>query len=114
MSNLIERNTQSSMVRSMAAYLPGGELFSAATIPGTNFNGLLLGISGELLRSENFLFLYNSEFIPDETTVFIEEWESALGIPDDCFSGTGTNDERRLDILTKLAALGVQTSFLSA
>ncbi len=112
MSDLIVRHTQSEMVASLAAYLPGGELFQSAFIPGTNFNALLTGLSGELLRAENVLFLYNSQFIPDETTVFIEEWESALGIPDDCFtvSPDDTNEQRRINILVKMASLGVQTA----
>ncbi|MEE9222974.1 MAG: putative phage tail protein [Nitrosomonadaceae bacterium] len=111
MSDLITRHTKTEMISSLAAYLPGGELFEAAFIPGTNFNALLAGLSGELLRAENFMFLYNSQFIPDDTTVFIEEWESALAIPDDCFiiDESDTNEQRRLNILVKLASLGVQT-----
>ncbi len=112
MGDLVVRHTQSEMIISLAAYLPGGELFESAFIPGTNFNALLAGLSGELLRAENFLFLYNSQFIPDQTTVFIEEWENALGIPDDCFtvSSGDTNEQRRINILVKMASLGVQTA----
>lgn len=112
MSDLIVRHTKDEVIDSLAAYLPGGELFASAYIPGTNFNALLAGLSGELLRAENFMFLYNSQFIPDDTTVFIEEWEAAVGIPDDCFTinEDDTNEERRLNILVKLASLGVQTT----
>lgn len=112
MSLTIERSTKSDMIRSFSAFLPGGELFESAQIPGTNLHSLIAGLSGELLRAENFLFLYNSEFLPDNTTVFIEEWESTLGIPDDCFPGPAESDisVRRLHILVKLASLGVQTA----
>jgi len=111
MSGSITRHNLNEIVRSLAAYLPGGELFEAGGIPGTNLNDLLRGLSGELQRSENSLALYNEEFIPDRTDVFIPEWESALGIPDDCFLETDslTNDERRQQILVKLVSLGVQT-----
>ena len=47
--------------------------------------------------------------MPDQTVLFIDEWESALGIPDGCFSGTGTLESRRHGVLAKLASLGVQT-----
>lgn len=112
MSEVIIRHTEEEMIASLAAFLPGGELFESAFIPGTNLHSLLAGLSGELLRAENFLFLYNSQFLPDQTTVFIEEWESALGIPDDCFPGPAeaSTETRRLHILVKLASLGVQTS----
>ena len=39
----------------------------------------------------------------------LPEWERALGIPDGCFDGTGTDDERRRAVITKMASLGVQT-----
>ena len=111
MSNVIVRRTPEEMLLSMTRYLPGGELFEAAYVPGSNFNSLLAGLSGVLLDADNFIYLYNTQFIPDKTTVFIEEWESALGIPDDCFliSPGDTNESRRLNILVKLASLGVQT-----
>lgn len=112
MSLQIERHTLEEMLRSIAMYLPTGDVFTSAFVSGSNLNLLLEGLSKELLRAENFLYLYNSEFIPDQTTVFIEEWESALGIPDDCFTVNpgDTNEERRLNILVKLASLGVQTT----
>jgi len=111
MSQLIESHTIEEMVQSIASYLPGGDLFIAAHTEGTNQNDLLRGIGFTLLDAENFLAVYNSEFIPDTTTVFIEEWESALGIPDGCFPGPDESDLsiRRLHILVKLASLGVQT-----
>ena len=81
-----------------------GELFIAALVSGTNQNDLLRGIGLSLLEAENFLEVYNSEFIPDETNVFIEEWETTLGIPDDCFPGSSEDDTdtRRSHILVKL------------
>ena len=92
---------------SLAAYLPGGELFQSKSVQGSNFRNLLRGIAGEILRSNGMLREY--DILPDTTLKFLSEWESALGIPDDCFSGAGDDDERRRDILVKLASLGVQT-----
>ena len=94
---------------SLADYLPGGLLFASKSVKSSNFRKLLRGMSGELFRSNGLLKTYNDEIIPDLTVKFIEEWESALGIPDDCFKVTGTIDNRRKQVLTKLASLGVQT-----
>ena len=94
---------------SLAAYLPGGELFISKSVKDSNFRKLLRGMSGELFRANGLLIDYTNEIIPDQTNDFLSEWESAVGIPDLCFTGTGTNAERRRDILLKLAALGVQT-----
>lgn len=97
--------------KTLASYLPTGEVFEAALIAGTNANKLMLGLAGELLRLESFLVVYNSQFIPLDTEVFIEEWERVLGIPDGIFPGLSEPDRaiRRQHILVKLASLGVTT-----
>lgn len=106
---LFERRDLEQYTDSLADYLPGGLLFASRSVQDSNFRKLLRGMSGELFRSNGLLKEYCEQIIPDETVKFISEWESALGIPDDCFSGAGTLTERRRDVLTKLAALGVQT-----
>lgn len=108
--NLFERRDLEQYTNSLAAYLPGGILFASKSVNNSNFRKLLRGMAGELFRSNGLLKEYSEEILPDQTVKFISEWESALGIPDDCFSGTGTIDERRRDVLVKLAALGVQTA----
>lgn len=95
---------------SLAMYLPGGELFAAKNINGSNLRAMLRGLAWELYRANGYLREYSSDVIPDQTYKLIDEWESALGIPDGCFSGAGTIDERRDAVLLKLASLGVQTA----
>jgi len=94
---------------SLAAYMPDGDLFEAKNISDSNFRQLLRGFAGELFTAQGYLITLEDEYFPDATNLFLDEWEQALGIPDECLSGSGTNDERRRDILVKLAALGVQT-----
>lgn len=106
---LFERRNLEDYATSLADYLPGGSLFVSKTIKGSNLRKLLRGMAGELFRSNGYLREYSCEILPDETNKFLDEWESAVGIPDECFSGTGTNEERRRDILIKLASLGIQT-----
>ena len=96
--------------QSLANYLPGGRLFKAANIRNSNFRKLLRGLAQELIKADDFIRVYQDEIIPNETVSFIDEWEAAVGIPDDCFSGAGTLTERRSHVLIKLASLGVQTA----
>lgn len=97
--------------RTLCNYLPRGRAFGAKTIPGTVTNGLLQGLAQELLRSTDALQEFRDHILPDQTVLLLEEWESAVGIPDDCFRNTdGTDDERRRNVLAKLASLGVQTA----
>lgn len=107
---LFKRRDIEQYTDSLADYMPNGRLFAAKSVKDSNFRKLLRGISGELFNANGYLREYSNEIIPDETTKFISEWESALGIPDSCFKGTGDNDERRRDILIKLAVLGAQTT----
>jgi len=95
---------------SLAAFMPSGRLFQAARTSTTNFRKFLEGLAEELQNSEGLLKSYQDEYSVRTTTLLIEEWEKALGIPDQCFSGTGTIEERRRDALAKLASLGVQTA----
>ena len=88
MSLLIETKTIEEVHQSLAAYLPGGPLWEGAIVPGTNINAVMAGLSGLLLDTEIFAQIYNSEFIPSsEGTSFLEDWEQAVGIPDECFPG---------------------------
>ena len=94
---------------SLADFLPNGALFEAKKISDSNFRKLLRGFAGELFTTEGYIKTFDEEYSPLTTTLFIEEWERALGIPDSCFQAVGTTDERRTQILTKLASLGLQT-----
>ena len=107
---LFERRDIEQYTNSLADYLPGGCLFASAHVDSSNFRKLLRGMAGELFRANGLLKEYSEQILPDQTIKFLDEWEQTLGIPDDCFSGTGTLNDRRTAILTKLAALGVQTA----
>lgn len=92
-------------VNKLAMYLPGGRLFR-----GSNLRAFLTGIAEELETLQGKIDLYHDDFKPGNTQYFIEDWEQTVGIPDDCFPGTGDIDTRRRHILIKLASLGVQTA----
>lgn len=106
---MVVRNLEE-QTNSLANYLPSGRAFAAKNVEDTVTRGLLAGLSGELLRNAELVQEFRDQIIPDETVLFVDEWESALGIPDACFTGQGTIDERRADVLAKLASLGVQTA----
>ena len=94
----------------IARYLPSGDAFDAVYVDDAKSRDLLRGLAEELIRMDEALRLFRDHIVPDTTEHFIPEWESAVGIPDDCFPGTGTDAERRRDVVVKLASSGVQTS----
>jgi uncharacterized protein YmfQ (DUF2313 family) len=109
MSHIFKRRSVDEYADSLAAYMPGGEIFAAAHISDTNFRNLIVGLATEMYRANGYLRDFMPGIIPDETVKFLDEWESALGIPCDCFDGEGDYDTRRRDVLVKLASSGIQT-----
>lgn len=107
---MIANRPKEQHAQALADYLPNGPLFEAKNINDSNFRQLLRGLAGELFTAQGYLVTLENEYFPDLTSLFISEWERALGIPDDCFKATGTLNERRRDVLVKLSALGVQTA----
>lgn len=94
---------------SVVAYLPGGELFLARNQPESVLRRLFEGLAIQIKQAEDTMNDLTYEYDINCTTNLISEWERALGIPDECFTGTGTLEERRRDVLIKLASLGVST-----
>lgn len=111
MSKLIECHTAEEHRKSLADYYPHGPILGDKNIPGTDTFQFLLGIAQELVRSEAYLKTTQDEYIPNDTDVFLENWERALGIPDDCFKIEGVSlEQRKQNVLVKLSSLGVQTA----
>jgi hypothetical protein len=105
---LFQRRDLEQYTDKLAEYVPGGILFASKFVQNSNLRKLLKGLSGEQFRANDYLREY--DILPDKVNKFLSEWESALGIPDDCFDGKGSDEERLLHIQVKLAALGVQTA----
>lgn len=109
MSCYLGDKTKDQMARSLAQFLPNDKLFEAKCIDGSNLNGLLNGLGRELLRVNESIDELACNYLISESNQFLPEWESMVGIPDDCFSGTGTDEERTRDVLIKLASLNAIT-----
>ena len=110
MANLFQSRDILEFTKSLTRYQPGGKLFRAKNKTDKILHKFFNGLSVEAQRANELLRAYNEQYYPDTTVSFLVEWEQALGIPDDCLSGEGTNDERRRDILVKLVGMAVQTA----
>lgn len=105
---MITAHTTNQHADSIADYLPNGPLFIAKKEDGSKMRALLIGLAVQILSAEGKLVETEAELDINTTTALMSEWESALGIPDSCFSGTGTIEDRRRDVLIKLSS-SVQT-----
>jgi uncharacterized protein YmfQ (DUF2313 family) len=90
-------------------YLPQGKSFGARWDITTNLYNLFKGFGRSFANVAQDLADLKEEVMPDRTTLFLEEWESALGIPDQCIPLMTSQETRRTMILTKLVYMNIQT-----
>lgn len=109
-AKLFQTYNQEDHTDSLVAYLPGGELFAAKNEPSSNLRRLFAGLAVEIKQAEDLMNELTFQHDINCTTDLIREWERAVGIPDECFPGTGSLDIRRQHVLIKLASLGVSTA----
>lgn len=101
---LFKKHTNQEHALTLADYLPGGEVFSAKIESEKNLFLLLLGFASQYRLIEERLELTFQQYDIKTTEDFLTEWESALGIPDDCFKATGSFEERIRDVNVKFLA----------
>lgn len=94
---------------SLANELPGGAVFEAKNMSDSIFRQLLSIFSYETKRFEDMVLSFSTECDINNSTVFLSSWERMMGIPDHCFTGTGTLAERRRDVIVKLAGMNIST-----
>lgn len=94
----------------LAQYLPNSREYEAKNIKDSNLRKILIGLSSEFLRLRSKVNYIYEQYDPRTTTDFIEEWESDVGIPDDCFSRNVSLEQRRQQVLLKIAGLNATTS----
>ena len=94
----------------IASWMPLGIVWTSFHTIGTNCYNFLVGLASEFVRFAEHV-KEARETIPKITnnTDFLPEWESAMGIPDDCFSATGSTSERWTHVLVKFAMMNIQS-----
>lgn len=106
---LFKQHTKEEQATSLAQFMPNGRVFGNKHDSNSTLFKFIMGLACELFRVEEQMNLIAFEHDINTTTQFIDEWESAVGIPDACLSGTGTLEERRSAILVKMAKMNVTT-----
>jgi len=109
MTSPISLHTQDEHAKALLSFLPGGNIFNAKGINTSNLYKLFKGFSAELQRIEQLIYDITNDYDIRITNLLIDRWESAVGIPDDCFTNTVSLDQRRRQVLAKIAARGAST-----
>lgn len=99
--------TEEGQARQLARHYPDGRLWSSKFNVTTVLGKLVLGVSGEWLRFQQFVSeIMNKEIDINKTDALLEEWEKSVGIPNSYFSNTVSKERRRLQVLLTLTDFG--------
>lgn len=102
---LIQNNTQNEQANILAGYLRNDPLHQNKWVDGTNLRKLLIGLAEGFVEFNNNLNIFIAEGDIAKATNLLDEWEKTFGIPDDFLTNNGTIQERRINLLIKLAGL---------
>lgn len=102
---LIQNNTQKEQANILAGYLRDDRLHQNKWVDGTNLRKLLIGLAEGFIEFNNNLNIFIAEGDIAKATNLLPEWEKTFGIPDCCLTNNGTIEERRINLLIKLAGL---------
>jgi len=105
----IKKYTTDEWIGFLNHFLPNGEAFVAKYVEGTNLRAYQKAKSQEFKRFGDFIADLISEVLPSTSINLLGEWESYLGIPDNCIPLATTLQERRDNVILKLTSLAYQT-----
>ena len=97
--------TKEEVQTSLSAYCPNDPVcFGGKNDTSTNLYKLLNGLTNSFEYAESLIHALTYDFNIFNTTSFLETWEEALGIPDECFSVDGVSiEQRRKQVIFKYA-----------
>lgn len=108
--NIIETHTDKEHTATLIYNLPSGKVFAKKFDTTSNLYKFLFAMAKSFKLCDNDLNRLFNELNPETTTELITEWEKQYSIPDKQFTGTGTIEKRRQDVLAKMNAQGIQTT----
>lgn len=106
---MLKERTQTQQADILAQYLRDDSLHEAKNREGSTLRKILIGLASEWLNFRSKINEVSNEYNPKTTTKLIEEWEQFVGIPDDCIPVASTIEQRRLNVLLKLAGINATT-----
>ena len=106
---MLKERTQPQQADILAQYLRDDNLHEAKNRDDSTLRKILLGLASEWLNFRDKINEVVNEYNLQKTTALIQEWEAFVGIPDDCIPVASTIEQRRLNVLLKLAGINATT-----
>ena len=93
----------------LAQCMPQGLAWNAKGDSDTNLYKMLKSLATEINSLETKIYEMVTQWNINNTTLLISEWETAVGIPDECRNTAEAIAIRRTDVLTKLRKVPIIT-----
>jgi len=106
---MLREITQTQQADILAQYLRDDNLHEAKNREDSTLRKILIGLASEWLNFRSKINEVSNEYNPKTTTQLIDEWEQFVGIPDNCIPVASTIEQRRLNVLLKLAGINATT-----
>lgn len=106
---MLKERTQTQQADILSQYLRDDSLHEAKNKEGSTLRKILIGLASEWLNFRDKINEVSNQYNPKTTTQLIQEWEEFVGIPDSCIPVASTIEQRRLNILLKLAGINATT-----
>lgn len=107
--SLFKDHTQTEYAQAISNYLPDGRIWVNKNKSASNIRLTLMAFALEFQRLELKMNEIIDEFDINTTTQLISEWETAVGLPDDCIAIASSLENRRNNVLLKIASDGAST-----
>jgi uncharacterized protein YmfQ (DUF2313 family) len=110
MTEVVQDRSLEEQTNNLVSYLPLGRAFEAKSVTGF-LRSFFRGLAIETQRIGNKINEVVRQYDVNTTVNFIDEWERAVGIPDECFNETTTItiEQRRFNVKAKLFMRRVYT-----
>jgi uncharacterized protein YmfQ (DUF2313 family) len=106
---MLELRTKEQQANILAQYLRDDILHQAKNKDESVLRKILIGLASGWLDFRDKINEVANEYNPKNTTALIEDWEEFVGIPDSCIQVASTIEQRRLNILLKIAGINATT-----
>ena len=107
---MFRERTPAQQANVLGQYLRDDVLHEGKNIEDSVLRKTLIGLASEWLNFRSSLNDVVYEYNPNDTTSLIEQWEAFVGIPDSCIAVASTLEQRRVNVLLKLAGINVSTA----
>lgn len=93
----------------LASHMPQGKAWDKKNDPESNMNGLVKGFSADSMLVQQKIYEMAQEFDINITTDLLPDWETSVGIPDDCIYTIEDIEIRRERIIQRLRNIPIVT-----